>query len=91
MEYKDTLNLSELSTLSSKIKAQAQSTADAMTFKYLEEVVRHITDRGDNIEDYTLALVHKPLVFKDSGWRTSMQYIVCRLDELQNIHNKMEG
>jgi len=76
------LNLSELS---SKIADARVQKTDAMTAKYLEEVIKHITDRGDKIEDYTLALVSNPMEFKDSGLKVTMQYRVCRVDELQNL------
>lgn len=85
-----TLNLPELT--SKIVKANVQST-DAMTAKYLEEVVRHITERGDKIEDYTLALVSNPMEFRDSRLKVTMQYRVCKIDELQNIpvYDKVEG
>lgn len=76
------LNLTELSKEIAKTRIQQ---TDAMTAKYLEVVVKHITDRGDKIEDYTLALVDNPMEFKDSGLKVTMQYRVCRIDELQNF------
>lgn len=76
------LNLSELS---SKIADARVQKIDAMTAKYLEEVIKHITERGDKIEDYTLALVSNPMELKDGGLRVTMQYRVCRVDELQNL------
>lgn len=77
-----TLNLSELS---SKIANANVQRTDAMIAKYLEEVIRHITERGDKIEDYALVLVSNPMELKDSGVRVTMQYRVCRTDELQNL------
>ena len=75
----------DLSDLTAKIaKANVQQT-DSMTAKYLEEVVRHITERGDKIEDYTLVLVSNPMEFKNSNLKVSMQYRVCRVEELQNL------
>lgn len=84
-----TLNLPELT--SKIVKANVQST-DAMTAKYLEEVVRHITERGDKIEDYTLALVSNPMEFRDSRLKVTMQYRVCKIDELQNtpVYDEVE-
>jgi hypothetical protein len=76
------LNLAELTKEVAKSSVQQ---TDAMTAKYLEEVVRHITERGDKIEDYTLALVSNPMELKDSGLKVTMQYRVCRVDELQNL------
>jgi hypothetical protein len=76
------LNLAELS--SQIAKANIQKT-DALAAKYLEEVVRHISERGDRIEDYTLALVSNPMEVIDSGLRVTMQYRVCRVDELQDL------
>lgn len=78
----NTLNLSELTA---KIaKANVQKT-DAMVAKYLEEVVRHITERGDKIEDYTLYFVNKPMETVKDGLKVSMQYRVGRIDELRNL------
>ena len=71
--------------LSSKIAKANIKATDSMTSKYLEEVVKHITERGDKIEDYTLALVSNPMEFKDSKLKVTMQYRVCRVDELQNL------
>lgn len=79
---KEIYNLSELT---SKIAKHRIDTTDFMVAKYLEEVVRHITERGDKIEDYTLALVHNPMELKGNGIKVSMQYRVCRLDGLQNL------
>ena len=76
------LNLSEMAR--EVARANVQQT-DAMTAKYLEGVIKHITERGDKIEDYTLALVSNPMEFKDSELKVTMQYRVCRVDELQNI------
>ena len=76
------LNLAELSA---KIAQTHVQQTDAMTAKYLEEVIKHITERGDKIEDYTLAFVSNPMEFKDSGLKVTMQYRVCRVDELQNL------
>ncbi len=78
----DVLNLSELSRKIAQSRVQA---TDAMTAKYLEEVVKHITDRGDKIEDYTLYLVSNPMETVKDGLRVSMQYRVGRVDELQNL------
>ena len=78
----NTLNLSELSA---KIANNHVQATDAMTAKYLEEVIKHITERGEKIEDYTLALVSNPMELKDSGLKVTMQYRVCRVDELQNL------
>jgi len=75
-------NMSELISKISKANIQA---IDSMMAKYLEEVVKHITERGDKIEDYTLALVSKPMEFKDSKLKVTMQYRVCRVDELQYL------
>lgn len=66
------------------VKANVQAT-DAMVAKYLEEVMRHITARGDKVEDYTLVMVNNPMQLKDSGLRVSIQYRVCRVDELENL------
>lgn len=79
---KDIYNLSELSSKITRANVQA---TDAMTAKYLEEVIKHVTERGDRIEDYTLALVSNPMEFKENGLRVTMQYRVCRVDELQNL------
>jgi hypothetical protein len=76
------LNLSELS---SKIASASIQKTDAMTAKYLEEVLRHITERGDKIEDYALVFVSNPMELIDNGLKVSMQYRVCRVDELQNL------
>lgn len=76
-----TLNLSELT---SKIANANVQKTDAMTAKYIEEVVKHITKRGDRIEDYALVLVSNPMEFKDSSIKVTTQYRVCRVDELQN-------
>jgi len=75
-------NMSELISKISKANIQA---IDSMMAKYLEEVVKHITERGDKIEDYTLALVSNPMEFKDSKLKVTMQYRVCRVDELQYL------
>jgi len=75
-------NLSEMAR--EVARANVQQT-DAMTAKYLEEVIKHITERGDKIEDYTLALVSNPMEFKDSELKVTMQYRVCRVDELRNL------
>ncbi len=75
-------NLSELS--SKFANARVQKT-DAVTAKYLEEVIKHITERGDRIEDYTFALVSNPMEVIETGLRVTMQYRVCRVDELQNL------
>lgn len=75
----------DLKELTSKIAQANVQKTDAMTAKYLEEVVKHITERGDRIEDYTLALVSNPMEFKDSGLKVTMQYRVCRVDDLQNL------
>jgi len=75
-------NMSELISKISKANIQA---IDSMMAKYLEEVVKHITERGDKIEDYTLALVSNPMEFKDSKLKVTMQYRVCRVDELQHL------
>ena len=75
-------NMSELISKISKANIQA---IDSMTAKYLEEVVKHITERGDKIEDYTLALVSNPMEFKDSKLKVTMQYRVRRVDELQHL------
>jgi len=74
-----------LSEMTSKIANHQVQAVDSMVAKYLEEVVKHITQRGDKIEDYTLALVHNPMEFKNNGLKISMQYRVCRIDELQNL------
>lgn len=76
------LNMSELASKVAQSRVQA---VDAMAGKYLEEVIKHITERGDKIEDYTLALVHNPMEFIESGLKVSSQYRVCRIDELQNL------
>lgn len=79
---KDIYNLSELSN---KIAQAHVQKTDAMTAKYLEQVIKHITDRGDKIEDYTLAFVSNPMEFKKDKARVTMQYRVCRVDELQHL------
>lgn len=78
----DTLNLSELAA--GVAKSNVQKT-DAMVAKYLEEVVRHITERGDKIEDYTLYFVNNPTETVKDGLEVSMQYRVGRIDELRNL------
>ena len=75
-------NLQELST---KIADYRVQQTDAMTAKYLEEVMKHITERGDKIEDYSLVLVSNPMEVIESGLRVSMQYRVMKISELQNI------
>jgi hypothetical protein len=77
-----TLNLAELS---SKIAVANVQKTDSMVAKYLEEVIRHITERGDKIEDYTLVLVNNPMELKENNLKVTMQYRVCRVDELQNL------
>jgi len=77
-----TLNLSELSKSVALFHVQA---TDAITAKYLEEVIKHITERGDKIEDYTLALVNNPMQITESGLQVTMQYRVMKVSELENI------
>lgn len=75
--------MNNLSELTSKLANAHVQQVDAMTAKYLEEAIKHITERGEKIEDYTLALVSTPMEFKESGLRATMQYRICRIDELK--------
>ena len=77
-----TLNLFELSQSIARHNVQA---TDAMTSKYIEEVVKHITERGDKVEDYTLVMVNNPMEVIESGLRATMQYRVMKISELQNL------
>ena len=74
-----------LQELSAKIADYRVQQVDAMTAKYLEEVMKHITERGDKVEDYSLVLVDKPMEVIDSGFRVSMQYRVMKTSELRNL------
>lgn len=75
-------NLQEIST---KIADYRVQQTDAMTAKYLEEVMKHITERGDKVEDYSLVLVNNPMEIIESGLRVSVQYRVMKISELQNL------
>lgn len=76
------LNLRELSSEVAKYRVQK---TDAMMAKYLEEVMQHITDRGDKVEDYALILVNNPMQLIENGLKVTTQYRVCRIDELENL------
>lgn len=84
-----TLNLSELSSQIAKENIQK---TDSITAKYLEEVIKHISRRGEKIEDYTLVLVSNPMRLKENNSLTvTMQYRVCRVDELENMPEEDRG
>lgn len=78
------LNLAEITQKIARANIQA---TDAMTAKYLEEVVRHITDRGDKIEDYAMVAVNTPMQVKDRNLKVTIQYRVMPISELELLPN----
>lgn len=78
-------NIIDLSELTAKIAKANVQVADAMVAKYIEEAVRHITERGDKIEDYTLYFVNNPMETVKDGLKVSVQYRIGHIDELRNL------
>lgn len=76
------MNLSQIVAEAAKASVQE---ADATVVKYIEESIRHITDRGDRIEDYSLVLVNNPAEINESGYRISMQYRIMPVSEISNL------
>lgn len=72
----------DLAEITKKLAQSQVQETDALTAKYIEEAVKHITERGDKIEDYALVLVTNPAELKDSGLRVSMQYRIVPLEEV---------
>lgn len=77
-----TLNLSEISN---KIAQSNIAKVDALTSKYIEETIKHITERGDRIEDYALVLINNPMQMRENGIRVTMQYRIAKISDIENL------
>lgn len=77
-----TLNLSEISN---KIAQSNIAKTDALTSKYIEETIKHITERGDKIEDYALVLINNPMQMIENGIRVTMQYRIAKISDIENL------
>jgi hypothetical protein len=77
-----TFNLNELTSKIAKSNVQA---TDAMTAKYLEDLVKHMTEGGDKIDDYPLALVSQPRQIIETCIKRHMQHWEMSISALEQL------
>lgn len=64
---------------------QSVKVVDSALATYIKEAVKHIENRGEKLEDYSLIQVQNPMQFKDSGVVVTMQWRLVKTSEIENL------
>ncbi len=66
------------------VKQKVQET-DSNIAAYIKATVEHLTDKGENIEDYALVVVQNPMELKGTSVRITSQWRIVKTSDLENL------